>query len=1264
MRKNRIVYSVIFILLFWIMIMYNSWQTELIFKVGIVVPVVIGIVNFLMARRLKVYFDEQEEYCQKDNGIRKYIMIDNDTIFPAARIELQVEIVDYFGHKEKRIIVVNAEPRTIRNFGMDMLFHHYGIMTVRIKQIRVYDFFFLSVYKKKLNIETLLYIFPDFANKMDFFIRNNRYGVDEDENEEFSTGKRGENRGEIIAIDEYHEGDDVRNIHWKLSSKSDELIVKHFGNTVDEKVHIHVDTFVDAKFRYESSDKLLGVVYSLISTCNSQNIPFDLTGYGEKGACETEANHLLRLICDCNEENSNFSDSLQRDTNTGTNIYITTENIKKEQLPHNAIYINIQEPEGTDKDNTEDKKQYFLENNTVLHLEVTEQQEHTDSFRPFLEPYNDKIRCHKKIKHTGDNFKYMALQSFIALLAAGMAVFSIYDVIFFERDFISVPFITVSFFILIHFILNVIGEGMEEKRIGRIRNIVIFGGYLLILIFGGVFFVFDGVSNIIDAFGMDIIVSEGDYGFFEYSSPELDWLLILITYAVADVIYNFCMEFVLLVHLLIVVPLISISMIVGYVPPSYVVLFGLIYFPAIFAIHSAIGFGKKKKRKYLSDDYPYTGNVAFFSGCMTMIVTMAAFCIVLFHIFWGGYQRPEWMTECKSVINSVLEEGNLKGGIRILSDLFKKEPVLVSGKRGNLDDTVPVSYTGELVLTMNIYGGGTPIQRGIYLKSFAGTDYEGDVWKERSNSEIKKEEEYLKKAFETLNYREQDNTYLNIYFTEAAAFREKLAQYFADCQSMGLYYVTAQQDMDTSYDMQIQSHLEEDTNIYRPYFSKTGTEGTIGGDGYEYFSKEDIGKTVRFSGYMLENSLNINMVRDKFGDYPHIVVIPEDESFGKEMKSMIALEKLYAEYVEQNYTQVPEELGELKEKFSAVSTIYQGKQIELARGDYQYRTLGYEPYAQYIRRYFSQNGFTYNINIVRKNENADFINDFMARKTGYCIHFASAAVMMFRSMGIPARYAEGYFADNKCIVERNGNTVKYNITDKSAHAWVEIYQEGLGWVPVEVTPGTENFEVNHETTAPQNPAQNTTAANNYQPTSTNSDESTMQNPQKATTTAPKQEQKNGGTISKSLSPQAKVLIKGILFLLAVIAVVLFRYQIVSRRTLKKLETGSKSARLGEMERQLKEIFDIFKINMEEAETNEDKAVLLNHSLPELSTEEAWYVLKVLDKFRYGPKGSMEEEEVDKMYHFVQKYGQSMYEQGKIYEKFIYKYIKCLYLKNK
>ena len=180
MRKNRIFYILMLILFFWIMIMYNSWQTELIFKVGVIIPIIIGAVNFFMAGKIKVYFDEREEYCQKEDSIKKYIMIDNGTIFPAARIELKVEIEDYFGHIEKRTILINSEPHTIRNFGMDMTFHHYGIMAVRIKQIHIYDFFFLTVYKKKLNIETMIYIFPDLTKKMEFFIKSRKYGIEED----------------------------------------------------------------------------------------------------------------------------------------------------------------------------------------------------------------------------------------------------------------------------------------------------------------------------------------------------------------------------------------------------------------------------------------------------------------------------------------------------------------------------------------------------------------------------------------------------------------------------------------------------------------------------------------------------------------------------------------------------------------------------------------------------------------------------------------------------------------------------------------------------------------------------------------------------------------------------------------------------------------------------------------------------------------------------------------------------------------------------
>lgn len=67
---------------------------------------------------------------------------------------------------------------------------------------------------------------------------------------------------------------------------------------------------------------------------------------------------------------------------------------------------------------------------------------------------------------------------------------------------------------------------------------------------------------------------------------------------------------------------------------------------------------------------------------------------------------------------------------------------------------------------------------------------------------------------------------------------------------------------------------------------------------------------------------------------------------------------------------------------------------------------------------------------------------------GVCQHYATAATLMFRALGIPARYTVGYIADV--------TGVSYDITGKDAHAWVEVYIDGLGWRYVEVTGGFPN----------------------------------------------------------------------------------------------------------------------------------------------------------------------------------------------------------------
>lgn len=83
----------------------------------------------------------------------------------------------------------------------------------------------------------------------------------------------------------------------------------------------------------------------------------------------------------------------------------------------------------------------------------------------------------------------------------------------------------------------------------------------------------------------------------------------------------------------------------------------------------------------------------------------------------------------------------------------------------------------------------------------------------------------------------------------------------------------------------------------------------------------------------------------------------------------------------------------------------------------------------------------------------DFVEYFLTEShSGYCMHFASAATLMLRTLGIPARYVSGFTADLAA-----GETVE--VPDSAAHAWVEIYLEGYGWYPVEVTPSYDSPDV-------------------------------------------------------------------------------------------------------------------------------------------------------------------------------------------------------------
>ena len=107
---------------------------------------------------------------------------------------------------------------------------------------------------------------------------------------------------------------------------------------------------------------------------------------------------------------------------------------------------------------------------------------------------------------------------------------------------------------------------------------------------------------------------------------------------------------------------------------------------------------------------------------------------------------------------------------------------------------------------------------------------------------------------------------------------------------------------------------------------------------------------------------------------------------------------------------------------------------------------------------------------------ADFAEYFLSEgHKGFCAHYASAAVLLCRMCGIPARYCQGYILTQANFASGRGfENYEIDIPDDQAHAWAEIYVPGYGWIPYEFTESVvdmwhtvpENAQQAAQTTAP------------------------------------------------------------------------------------------------------------------------------------------------------------------------------------------------------
>ena len=132
--------------------------------------------------------------------------------------------------------------------------------------------------------------------------------------------------------------------------------------------------------------------------------------------------------------------------------------------------------------------------------------------------------------------------------------------------------------------------------------------------------------------------------------------------------------------------------------------------------------------------------------------------------------------------------------------------------------------------------------------------------------------------------------------------------------------------------------------------------------------------------------------------------------------------------------------------------------------------------ARAIERYFSTSGFEYSqTDIPVPEADQDYVDQFLFEtQRGYCDNFSTSMVVMLRSLDIPARWVKGFNEGE--LINSEGETDIYQVTNNNAHSWVEAYMPGVGWMLFEPTIGftgasSIDFDLELDPTDPEQPDQ-------------------------------------------------------------------------------------------------------------------------------------------------------------------------------------------------
>lgn len=328
MKKNRILYSSLFVLSLLFIYFYGGKVPYMLFYTILLLPIVSVVITSIAFARFKYVQEVDKHSVVKGEDINFFFSVNNEDFFLYPYVKVNFYSSDTVFASQFQSKSFSLRPFGKKTFSFKLTCKYRGDYLLGIKNVEFEDYLgivkfthepvsakLITVYPRLVKLDTL-YIKTNYLSESHSLL-NNQY----------------ENTMTISDIRKYAYGDSLKKIHWKLSSKMNELLVKNFEGTSKTSSVIILDLKKN-NYNFEQNtiieDKLIESSIAVIYYCLSNWIPVNLIYY-KKGFNDIEAKNTLQFdqIYD-NLSRIKFDEDV--DVKDVLDLYVRNSSIKKTDI--------------------------------------------------------------------------------------------------------------------------------------------------------------------------------------------------------------------------------------------------------------------------------------------------------------------------------------------------------------------------------------------------------------------------------------------------------------------------------------------------------------------------------------------------------------------------------------------------------------------------------------------------------------------------------------------------------------------------------------------------------------------------------------------------------------------------------------------------------------------------------------------------------------------------------------------------------------------